>query len=82
MAESFKNYSKLINIIVFFAGLISFLGVEGLKGFVPVEYQYLIPSIVMVAGYIVVQLSEDKRVSRAEEIVRGEVDGEQKSKRL
>ena len=81
MVESFKNYSKLINIIVFICGLISFLGVEGLKGFIPAEYQYLIPTIVMVAGYILVQLSEDKRVSRAEEIVRGDADV-QKSKRL
>ena len=68
MTESFKYYSKLINILVFICGLISFLGVEGLKGFIPVEYQYLIPTIVMVAGYILVQLSEDKRVERAENI--------------
>lgn len=81
MVESFKNYSKFINIVVFICGLISFLGVEGLKGFIPAEYQYLIPTIVMVAGYILVQLSEDKRVSRAEEIVRGEVDVK-KSQRL
>jgi hypothetical protein len=67
-----KHFSKLTNIIVFFAGLISFLGVEGLKGFIPVEYQYLIPTIVMVAGYILVQLSEDKRVERAENIATNE----------
>jgi hypothetical protein len=79
--ESFKNKSRVINIIVFICGLISFLGVEGLKGFIPVEYQYLIPTIVMVAGYVLVQLSEDARVSRAEEMVRGEVN-ETKSKRL
>jgi hypothetical protein len=72
MVESFKNYSKLINILVFICGLISFLGVEGLKGFIPVEYQYLIPTIVMVAGYILVQLSEDKRVERAENIATNE----------
>lgn len=82
MVESLKNYSRLVNIVVFVCSLISFLGVEGLKGFIPAEYQYLIPTIIMVAGYILVQLSEDARVSRAEEIVRGEADVKQKSQRL
>lgn len=73
MTESFKNYSKLINILVFICGLISFLGVEGLKGFIPAEYEYLVPTIVMIAGYILVQLSEDKRVERAENIATDKV---------
>ena len=64
-----KDFSKLTNIIVFIAGVISFLGVEGLRGIIPAEYQYLIPTIIMVAGYILVQLSEDKRVEVAEQIV-------------
>ena len=68
MLKSFKNYSRAVNVLVFVAGLVSFLGVDGLKGFVPVEYQYLIPTVVMVAGYVLVQLSEDKRVERAESI--------------
>lgn len=76
-----KYFSKITNIIVFIAGLISFLGVEGLKDIIPVEYQYLIPTIIMVAGYILVQLSEDKRVSRAEELVRGEIN-DKKPQRL
>ena len=76
MTESFKNYSKIINILVFICGLISFLGVEGLKGFIPTEYQYLVPTIVMVAGYILVQLSEDKRVERAENIATNEAFNE------
>ena len=63
-----KHFSKLTNIIVFFAGLISFLGVEGLRGIIPVEYQYLIPTIIMIAGYCLVQFSEDARVERAENI--------------
>lgn len=80
MVGSLKNYSRAINIIVFFAGLISFLGVEGLKNVIPAQYQYLIPTIIMVAGYVLVQLSEDARVERAEQIVRSvEID---KSKRL
>ena len=63
-----KHFSKLVNIIVFFAGLISFLGVEGLRGIIPVEYQYLIPTIIMISGYVLVQFSEDARVERAENI--------------
>lgn len=67
--ESFKNKSKLINIIVFICGLISFLGIDGLKNVIPSEYQYIIPTIIMIAGYTLVQLSEDKRVEVAEQLV-------------
>ena len=68
MVESFKNYSKLINLVVFICGLITFLGVENLRTVIPENFQYLIPVIVLSAGYILVQLSEDKRVERAENI--------------
>ena len=71
-----KHFSKFTNIIVFFAGLISFLGVEGLRGIIPVEYQYLIPTIIMVAGYCLVQFSEDARVERAENIATNEAFNE------
>lgn len=67
--KSFKNFSRITNIIVFIAGFISFIGVEGLKGIIPVGYQYLIPTIIMVAGYILVQFTEDKRVEVAEKLV-------------
>jgi hypothetical protein len=79
--KSLKNWSRITNILVFIAGFISYVGADGLKGVIPAEYQYLIPFIVMAAGYVLVQLSEDARVSRAEELVRGDADV-QKSKRL
>ena len=78
--ESLKNYSRAVNIIVFIAGFISYIGADGLKGIIPPEYQYIIPFIVMTAGYILVQLSEDARVIRAEELVRGEADGAKSQK--
>lgn len=70
MMRSLKNYSRVTTIFVFVAGLVSFLGVDGLKGFVPLEYQYLIPTVVMVAGYVLTQYTEEARVVRAEELVR------------
>ena len=64
--ESLKNWSRITNILVFIAGFIAYIGADGLKGVIPAEYQYLIPFIVMAAGYLLVQLSEEKRVERAE----------------
>ena len=80
--ESLKNFSRITNIIVFIAGFISYIGADGLKGIIPAEYQYLIPFIVMTAGYLLVQLSEDARVTRAEELVRGGEDARNESKKL
>lgn len=82
--ESLKNYSRAVNIIVFICSLITYLGVDGLNNIVPDEYKYIIPTIIMIAGFILVQLSEDARVKRAEELVRvgGGRDGRNESKKL
>lgn len=72
MVESYKFKSKLANIIVFLAGLVAYIGVDGLKTIMPVEYADLVPIIVLVAGYIIVQSTENKRVSVAEELVHEE----------
>ena len=66
--QSLKNYSRATNILVFIAGFISYVGADGLKGIIPPEYQYVIPFVVMLAGYILVQVSEENRVQRAENI--------------
>lgn len=66
--ESFKNKSKLINLLVFAASFIVYVGTDGLRSIIPDEYQYIIPTIMMIAGFILVQKSEDKRVEVAEEI--------------
>lgn len=78
--ESLKNYSRAVNIIVFICSLITYLGVDGLTNIVPDEYKYIVPTIITIAGFILVQLSEDARVSRAEELVRGEAVGTKSQK--
>ena len=67
MVESYKIPSKLTNILVFLAGFIVYIGKDELAKIMPVEYAYLAPIIVMVAGYIAVQKTENIRVERAEQ---------------
>lgn len=67
MVESYKIQSKLTNAIVFLAGLITYIGVDNLAKIMPKELAYLAPIIVMVAGYIAVQTTENIRVERAEQ---------------
>ena len=69
MVESYKNKSKIANILVFTAGLITYIGVDNLTKIMPAEYAYLAPIIVMVAGYIIVQNTEDRRVNVAEQLI-------------
>ena len=72
MVESYKAQSKLTNAIVFLTGLIVYLGVDNLAKIMPKEWAYLAPIIVMVAGYVAVQATENTRVERAEQIIRDE----------
>ena len=69
MVQSYKNKSKLANAIVFIAGLITYIGVDNLSKIMPVEWAYLAPIIVMIAGYIIVQTTENTRVNVAEQII-------------
>ena len=69
MVESYKNRSKLANAIVFLAGLITYIGVDNLAKIMPREWAYLAPIIVMIAGYIIVQTTENTRVEVAEQII-------------
>ena len=66
--KSYKNKSKTANILVFLAGLITYIGVDNLAKIMPAEYAYLAPIIVMVAGYIIVQTTENTRVEVAEKL--------------
>lgn len=68
MVESYKNKSKTANAIVFLAGLITYIGVDNLSKIIPAEYAYLAPVIVMIAGYIIVQTTENTRVEVAEQL--------------
>ena len=69
MVESYKNKSKTANAIVFIAGLITYIGVDNLARVMPKEWAYLAPIIVMIAGYIIVQTTENTRVEVAEQII-------------
>jgi len=69
MVQSYKNRSKLANAIVFLAGLITYIGVDNLAKIMPREWAYLAPIIVMIAGYIIVQTTENTRVEVAEQII-------------
>jgi hypothetical protein len=69
MVQSYKNRSKLANAIVFLAGLITYIGVDNLAKIMPKEWAYLAPIIVMIAGYIIVQTTENTRVEVAEQII-------------
>ena len=68
MVQSYKNKSKTANAIVFLAGIITYIGVDNLSKIIPAEYAYLAPIIVMIAGYIIVQTTENTRVEIAEKL--------------
>lgn len=68
MTQTYKYKSKAANIIVFVAGLITYIGVDNLTKIMPKELAYLAPIIVMIAGYIIVQSTENTRVDVAEQI--------------
>lgn len=68
MIQSYKYKSKITNAIVFLAGLITYLGKDAIAQILPPEYANLAPIIVLIAGYIAVQVTENKRVEHAEEL--------------
>ena len=70
--ESYKYKSQIATAAAFAAGLIVYIGKDNLATIVPVEYANWIPIIVLVAGYILAQTTENKRVDVAEQIVREE----------
>ena len=67
MVESYKYKSKAANAIVFIAGLITYIGKDMLAQVMPKELAYLAPIIVLIAGYITVQTTENTRVVVAEQ---------------
>ena len=74
--ESYKNKSKIATIIAFLAGFIAYIGKDGLAQIIPEEYAAIIPVIVFIAGYILTQSTENKRVVVAEQLVRDEYEDE------
>lgn len=68
MIQSYKNKSKITNAIVFLAGLITYIGKDNLATILPRECANLAPIIILIAGYIAVQVTENIRVEHAEEL--------------
>ena len=74
--ESYKTKSQIATAVAFVAGLIVYIGQDKLATIVPTEYANWIPIIVLIAGYILAQTTENKRVDVAEQIVREEYQNE------
>ena len=68
MTESYKYKSKIANAVVFIAGLITYIGKDTLLQILPEKYRYLAPILVLIAGYLVVQSTENTRVEVAEKL--------------
>lgn len=69
MVESYKYKSKIATAISFIAALIVYVGKDELTKIMPTEYAYLAPIIVIIAGYILAQSTENKRVDIAEQMI-------------
>ncbi|MBR0272384.1 MAG: hypothetical protein IJQ68_10435 [Methanobrevibacter sp.] len=67
MIQTYKYKSKAANAIVFIAGLITYIGKDTLAEILPEEFAYLAPILVLLAGYLVVQATENTRVEVAEQ---------------
>ena len=77
MVETYKYKSKIATAISFIAAFIVYVGKPGLEQIMPVEYANLIPIIILIAGYIVTQTTENKRVAVAEQLVLEKQDTQQ-----
>jgi len=69
MTNTYKYKSKIATAISFIAAFIVYVGQDGLKQIMPAEYAYLIPIIILLAGYIATQSTENKRVEVAEQMI-------------
>ena len=70
--ESFKIPSQVTNVVVFIAMFI-LANQELLTSNTPSEYNAIVSTIIVIAGFIATQYTENKRVSVAEDLV---IDGD------
>ena len=72
--ESLKNKSRLVTVLVTIAfailKAIDTITPEGLAAYLPEEFAPYAALIIIIAGAIVNQYSEEKRVERAEDIIK------------
>lgn len=69
MVESYKYKSQIATAAALIAGLIVYIGKDNLATIIPAQYANWIPIIVMIAGYVLAQVTENKRVEVAEQMV-------------
>ena len=67
--QSYKYKSKIATLIAFIAAFIVYVGKDEIAKLLPTEYAFLAGIIVLIAGYIVAQGTENKRVHVAEQMV-------------
>lgn len=72
MTESYKVKSKIATAVSFIAAFIVYVGKDALAQVLPEELAYLAPIIVLFAGYIVTQTTENTRVATAEQLIHEE----------
>lgn len=67
--QTYKYKSKIATAISFIAAFIVYIGQDGLAQLIPSQYAKIIPGIIIIAGYILTQTTENKRVKVAEQII-------------
>ena len=67
--ESYKYKSQIATAAGLIAGLIVYIGKDNLATIIPPAYANWVPIIVIIAGYVLAQVTENKRVQVAEQIV-------------
>ena len=67
--QSYKYKSKIATAVSFLAAFIVYIGRDELAKLLPTEWAYLTPIIILVAGYIATQGTENKRVNIAELLI-------------
>ena len=70
MVETYKYKSKLATAISFIAAFIIYVGKDEIAKILPAEYAFLAGIIVLIAGYIVTQGTENTRVDVAQQMIK------------
>ncbi len=69
MVTTYKYKSKIATAIAFIAAFIVYIGKDELAKLLPPEYAFIASFLVILAGYILAQSTENKRVNVAELLV-------------
>ena len=69
MTATYKYKSRLITAIGFIATILSFISIDEWNSIIPAAYQVWIPTLIAIISYIAAQLSEEKRVETAEQLI-------------